>query len=275
VEKKTLEDKCAELKEFDSKWTKAPEDCYNSDRLHQQLFNFKKNEGRSAKIAVRVYLSSVSAGLATNAAKLMKSFNGKTIVEGLHSGLQIGNTIVEWNQSGIVHIGELKHANAVAVLFDVQDSFKFDFTEDIAQKMINFIQKWNTSYKYSSSDYNSLRFVRDFLKCTIDVSIVDRFKGPLGSYMNHALRTGDTTPRLFSRNLGELVFKSHEEIEKMEPIIKDKLSEDELKLMKIFHRGFQLQEAANGKDVGSCIHGLPTNGLELLNELGKPVKNLN
>jgi hypothetical protein len=86
--------------------------------------------------------------------------------------------------------------------------------------------------------------------------------------MNHVMRTGDATPRLFSRNLGELVFKSHEEIEKMEPIIKDKLSEDELKLMKIFHRGFQLQEAANGKDVGSCIYGFPTNGLEK-NELGK------
>jgi hypothetical protein len=80
---------------------------------------------------------------------------------------------------------------------------------------------------------------------------------------------------LFSRNLGELVFKSHEELEKKENEIRDKLSSDELKLMKIFHRGFQLQEAANGKDVGSCIYGFPTNGLELLNELGKPVKNLN
>eukprot|EP00029_Vermamoeba_vermiformis_P010565 TRINITY_DN557_c0_g1_i2.p1 TRINITY_DN557_c0_g1~~TRINITY_DN557_c0_g1_i2.p1 ORF type:complete len:882 (-),score=159.48 TRINITY_DN557_c0_g1_i2:115-2760(-) len=265
-----LEEKWTELKKFDNKLTKTLEDCYNKDKLLQQLFTFKQE--KNVKIAVRVFISSASAGLATNVAKLMRKFNGKSIVDGVHSGLQIANTIVEWNQSGIVHIGELKHANAVAVLFDVQDSVKFDFTDDVAQKMVSFIQKWNTEHRYSSDEFNSHRFVRDFLQYTMNISLVDRFQGPLGYFMDHVMRTGDATPRLFSKNNGVMVFKTHEELEETERAIKSKLSEDELKLMKIFHRGFQLQEAANGKDVSSCSYGLPTNGLEILNDSGKPMK---
>ncbi len=81
--------------------------------------------------------------------------------------------------------------------------------------------------------------------------------------MDYVMRTGDATPRLFSPKNGVMVFKTHEELEKVD---RNQLSDDENKLLKIFHRGFQLQEAANGKDVSSCCYGLPTNGLEILNQ---------
>lgn len=86
----------------------------------------------------------------------------------------------------------------------------------------------------------------------------------------------DPTPRLFSPYYGMLVFKNHQELERIELERRsnngwDKLTHDEIMLMKVFHRGFQMQDSAT--DVSSCCWGNPTNALEVLNEVGKPIKN--
>ncbi len=40
----SLEAKYNAMKVFDNKWTKTLEECYNSDQLRQQLFNFKTDK---------------------------------------------------------------------------------------------------------------------------------------------------------------------------------------------------------------------------------------
>lgn len=100
-----------------------------------------------------------------------------------------------------------------------------------------------------------------------------------GNFINHVIKTGDHTPRLFATSTHkEIVFTSHQELEDVDKQMKEEinwiptekrynLTDEEKRLMKIFHRGFQLQEAANGQDIGTCCHGLLTVGTcEIVND---------
>lgn len=85
---------------------------------------------------------------------------------------------------------------------------------------------------------------------------------------------GDSTPRIKSNFHGLLKFDTHQDLERIdrereaekelpEEQRKWRFTTDEIKLMKVFHRGFQLREAASGQYI-PCIHGNPTGALEIL-----------
>jgi hypothetical protein len=262
------------IKGLGDDWASISADEYHSPEiLANKLFPFPKNLNSTIKLPVKLFISSISPSL-VNMAKVVNFFKKGSLLFGAsHVGLQFGNVIIDWNESSLVHIGELKSKSAT-VLFDVQDSIQVVYSPELEQKTVAFIQKWNISIKYSQTEWNCHKFVKEFLDEVLSLKLSNCFQGVLGDYIEYVIAKGDPKPRLKSKNHGLVTFDTHQDLERIErerEADKDKpedqrrwnFTPDELKLMKVFHRGFQMREAVSGNYV-HCSYGNPTGALEIL-----------
>jgi hypothetical protein len=255
----------------------SADEYYNPEILGAKIFPFPKNTNNKIVLPVKIFLSNITPAM-TNMAKALKFFKSDSLLFGpAHAGLQFGNVVIDWNQSSLVHIGELKSSTAT-VLFEVHESIQAVYSAELEQKAVAFIQKWNAMKKYTYGTWNCHRFVKDFLEEVLSLSLHQCFRGALGEYIEHVIATGDPTPRLKLANYNNKIvtFKNHGELEVIEnerweeeknevPVINRKwnMTKEEIKLMKVFHRGFQLQDAARETSC-DCFYGNPTTVLEIL-----------
>jgi len=140
--------------------------------------------------------------------------------------------------------GKFQDVENPLVVFDPLDGKELSKSESNFKKIATVISNWNSYRMYHNSLANCQDFVVDVLKSLgIDFNIYTK-ESALMTYLKHIRDHPENSTKWFmDKNGNEIVFETHEELDKFHNDHFSDLSPDEKALIKSFHRAFQIEEA--------------------------------
>jgi len=181
----------------------------------------------------------------------------------VHTALQIGDKIIDWNASGLA-VPRTLHADAYTALDIHAASTKREIrkTPDLISNVVKTIIYWNKHYSYSMMNRNCQHFVNEILLVNgiklfwtedIESYLHDIITDP-NNAKPHISYQDPSTKKLIHR-----VFKDHDDLHTFIKELQDKDLEQYMNLtglLKAFDRGFWFQSRCNYEK--PCIFGKPT-----------------
>jgi len=171
----------------------------------------------------------------------------------VHTAIQIGPLILEWNDSSILLPCGTKEwsstsghtSSKVLVALDLKTLETKDFFTNYIDKICNLVAKWNGNHFYSKLDSNCQQFSDE---CLAILEIKNVFKGKIGRFLD-SLSTTDSSDLTFSHIFdGEKEvhnFKNHKYLDDIcsqksrDGILKN--NSDDFRLLKAYDRVFWLR----------------------------------
>jgi len=211
---------------------------------------FLKNQYKDQKeLTIRVFLvplisaESPTKKLSREESFFLKLVNSFGIV---HTGLQIGNQRFDWFDNSLVRIGALDFANCITCIYYPNPKKQtIENSDQNLDKISEFIVRWNLAKQYSNTLCNCQDFVIEFLKM-MDIEHISQ-DNPMSRYLDYIRRCPpqESAPKVLIRKQNqEISWESHAKLDEWHIENEASLSEDELHLIKTFHRAFQLEEAS-------------------------------
>jgi len=195
----------------------------------------------------------------------------------VHLGIQLGQIRLDWFAHGVVHVRDtLVNSNKLEqpiIVFDPSDdeqpTRELEKSEEILDRLCEFIVHWNRDVEYTEHGFNCQDFVNALLK-EFGYSIADKKitdNSPLGRYLRF-LKANPTQAhrRILFRNPtaeeAEVEFQTHGSLDAWHKANELSLSMDETVMLKAFHRSFQCAEAKQlgiaATAVAPCYAGVIT-----------------
>eukprot|EP00029_Vermamoeba_vermiformis_P003283 TRINITY_DN13677_c0_g1_i1.p1 TRINITY_DN13677_c0_g1~~TRINITY_DN13677_c0_g1_i1.p1 ORF type:complete len:291 (-),score=29.25 TRINITY_DN13677_c0_g1_i1:108-875(-) len=218
-------------------WTNVDPNYYCAKpQIKEQLFGEEFHERLNKQITVKIYMSNVQPNQAW--AQIGHALTRSFPFGNCHAGIQVGNKTVNWYDNSLVTIGDFA-ASTGFILFSPKESLIVTLTEELMEDIADFIVRWNCEHNYNVLNKNCHVFVEEVLK----VFGLPMPSGPLRKFIDR-IRNGETKRRIQTQNCGVLEFETHEELDHLEMENSESLTVGEKKILKLFHRGFQMQERA-------------------------------
>jgi len=163
----------------------------------------------------------------------------------VHTAVQIGPIILEWNDSSILLPCETMEwaSSKVLLALDMRTMPVKEFFENYIDRVAEVVATWNGTYMYNEYTNNCQLFSEEIFKA---MDIENVFTGKIKKFLD-SVSTADSKELAFKHTFDndptEYIFKSHSQLDTMctkKGIDKDRGSED-YRLLKAYDRVFWLR----------------------------------
>eukprot|EP01119_Soliformovum_irregulare_P000632 TRINITY_DN10450_c0_g1_i1.p1 TRINITY_DN10450_c0_g1~~TRINITY_DN10450_c0_g1_i1.p1 ORF type:complete len:394 (-),score=68.55 TRINITY_DN10450_c0_g1_i1:248-1273(-) len=181
----------------------------------------------------------------------MSKITGVSRFGTVHTAIQIGPTIAEWNNSSLVQLSsskEYSNFRALAVI-DVTAIDRERFEKEYLAKIFAEIARWNGMKTYSSIRANCQTFTDTLLKILGQSSPFGTMSEDMKGFVSTLFNLDKQSIHFSFRWKGqEMDFRDHAQLDRFCYDSKDDLTRDDLQLLKAFDRVFWLRYLAIPKD---------------------------
>jgi len=183
-----------------------------------------------------------------------------------HLGVQVGETVLHWFNSGFVIPKEWKGAGATAVFYpqtkEGEEVPAIPNTAENREKICKVIQAWNINREYNSVHSNCQIFASEIFKSLGFNDNFSKYQGWVGDFIKYMSDIKNQEkilyPCLVKGNTVIKEWKNHQELDEWHANGESSSYEEATSLIKAFHRAFQMRGDITDPKLYHCPFDSPT-----------------